>query len=94
MNEKNGDVILRLEVGFPANGRTVNARELEKILFQFLPGCVKRTLFYAALDEAEVAKAADIAEDAQYIREHLKGRGLCAFVANGSILPRESGVSG
>lgn len=94
MNEKNGDIILRLEIGFPANGRTVNARELEKILFQFLPGCVKRTLFYAALDEAEVAKAADIAEDAQYIREHLKERGLCAFVANGSILPRESGVSG
>ncbi len=94
INGKNGDVTLRLEVGFPANGRTVNARELEKILFDFLPGCVKRALFYAALDQKAVAQAADLAEDAQYIREHLKERGLCAFVANGSILPRESGVSG
>ena len=33
----NGNVVLRLEVGFPANGRTINAKELEKILFDFLP---------------------------------------------------------
>ena len=36
-----GAVILRLEVGFPANGRTINARELEKILFDLLPRCVQ-----------------------------------------------------
>ena len=35
-----GAVTLRFEVGFPANGRTINARELEKILFDFLPVCV------------------------------------------------------
>ena len=33
-----GAVLLRLEVGFPANGRTINARELDKLLFDLLPG--------------------------------------------------------
>ena len=33
-----GDVVIRMEIGFPANGRTINARELEKILFDFCAG--------------------------------------------------------
>ena len=47
---EDGTVILRFEVGFPANGRTVNARELEKIFFQYLPSCVQETLYYKNLD--------------------------------------------
>ena len=43
--QKSGDLTLRLEVGFPANGRTVNSGELIKILFDFLPVCVKASLF-------------------------------------------------
>ena len=35
----------------------------------------------------------DLAEDQQALRDILPKLGLCAFVANGSILPRESGVS-
>lgn len=50
MDAKNGDLTLRLEVGFPANGRTVNSGELIKILFNFLPVCVKASLFYRNLD--------------------------------------------
>lgn len=38
-------------------------------------------------------KAAELADDQAYIREQLPKMGLCAFVANGSVLPRESGVS-
>lgn len=94
MDAAKGDVVLRLEVGFPANGRTVNSRELEKIFFQFLPECVSHSLMYAALDAKQVKRVTDLAEDQQYIREHLKEQELIAFVADGSILPRESGVSG
>ncbi len=90
----NGDLMLRLEVGFPANGRTVNARELEKILFDFLPDCVAQSLMYRSLDPKAVQRVVDLAEDQQYIRDHLKEQGLVAFVADGSVLPRESGVSG
>ncbi len=88
-----GDILLRLEVGFPANGRTINARELEKILFELLPRCVERSLFYRNLDAKRLRVVADLAEDQQYIREMLPKLGLCAFVADGSILPRASGVS-
>ncbi len=88
-----GDIILRMEIGFPANGRTINARELEKILFQFVPECVKASLFYKNMDGERLREIIDLAEDQQYIREQLPKMGLCAFVADGSILPRESGVS-
>ena len=50
LNPKNGDLLLRLEVGFPANGRTINAKVLEKILFDLLPRCVESALFYRNLD--------------------------------------------
>lgn len=89
-----GNLTVRFEVGFPANGRTVNARELEKIFFELLPECVEQTLFAKALDMKKVRQAVFLAEDQQYIREQLKAQGLVAFVTDGSILPRESGVSG
>lgn len=93
MNEKSGDIILRMEIGFPANGRTINARELEKILFEFLPDCVTHSLYYKNLDQRRVRAVVDLAEDQKYIREQLEKQGLVAFVANGSVLPRESGIS-
>lgn len=94
IDEKTGDIVLRMEIGFPANGRTVNARELEKILFEFLPECVRGALYFQALDRQAVRNAADLAEDQNYIRRQLEKMGLVAFVANGAVLPRESGVSG
>ena len=93
INPKNGDVKLRFEVGFPANGRTINARELEKIVFGFLPECVEQSLFYKNCDKKRVRSIIDLAEDQQYIRDELEKNYLIAFVANGAILPRESGVS-
>ncbi len=93
MDPKTGDLVLRLEVGFPANGRTINARELEKILFDLLPQCVERSLFYREQDGKRLRAVTDLAEDQQYIRRQLPELGLCAFVADGSILPRASGVS-
>ncbi len=91
--DKNGVVSVRMEIGFPANGRTINARELCKILFEFLPGCVKKSLYYRALDAKSVQKNKELAEDQQFIRQELTRLKLAAFVANNSVLPRESGVS-
>ena len=93
LNTATGDLVLRLEVGFPANGRTINARELEKILFELLPRCVQASLLCRNLDGKRLQAVADLAEDQAYIRQALPGLGLCAFVADGSILPRQSGVS-
>ena len=71
LDPNSGDIILRMEIGFPANGRTINARELEKILFQFVPECVKASLFYKNADAARLRKIIDLAEDQRYIRDQL-----------------------
>lgn len=86
-------LIVRFLVGFPAFGRTINAGELEKILFEFLPACIESSLFYRNLDAGKVEETVFLAEDQDAIRTFLKKDGYVAFVANGSILPRKSGVS-
>lgn len=93
IDEKDGSVTVRFRVGFPAKGRTVMAGELIKILFEYLPKCVGNSLFAGAYNEAELTGAADLADDQIFIREELKKRGLKAFVADGSVLPRSSGIS-
>lgn len=87
------DIIARFFIGFPANGRTINAAELEKILFDFLPICVQKAFLYKNLDAKKLEEAIFLAEDQAYIREQLKKEALAAFVADGAILPRESGIS-
>lgn len=84
---------IRLEAGFPANGRTINSGELIRILFDFLPRCVRQVLFYKNRPAHEPEAVAELAQDQHFIRQELKRLGLAAFVADGSILPRESGIS-
>ena len=93
MDERTGDIILRLEMGFPARGRTIDAKALDKMLFEFLPKCVEASLLYKNADPKKLEAICDLAEDQAYIRSRLPELGLCAFAADGSILPRESGVS-
>ena len=87
------EIIVRFAIGFPANGRTINARELDKILFEYLPQCVEQALYYKNLDARMVKRAIELAEDQQAIREQLPAKNLVAFVADDAILPRESGIS-
>ncbi|MCR5736479.1 MAG: ABC-ATPase domain-containing protein [Eubacterium sp.] len=88
-----GDVLVRFEVGFPANGRRIQSNGLEKILLSYIPKIVSSTLVYEGAKEQKYLEVANLAEDQAYIREQLKTMDLVAFVANGAILPRESGVS-
>ena len=83
----------RFYVGFPARGRSVLARELEKIIFNIIPNIVESTFIYENIDKLALINRVKLMEDQCFIRENLKEKGLVAFVANGSILPRESGIS-
>ena len=87
------DIEARFYVGFPARGRTVLAKELEKILFNVIPNIVANTLVYENINKAKLINRIKLVEDQEYIRTKLKEKDLIAFIANGSILPRESGVS-
>ena len=89
----NKGITARFAVGFPANGRTINARELEKIMFEYLPVCVTQAFSYKNLNAKAVQAAIELAEDQDYIRKQLDTMGLVAFVADHAVLPRESGIS-
>lgn len=93
INPSSGDILLRMEVGLPANGRTINGREAVKIFFELIPVCVQKSLYYRSLDKRRLEKNAELADDQDYIRHILTERNLCAFVADGAVLPRESGIS-
>lgn len=87
-------ITVRFEIGFPANGRTINSGELIKIIFNFLPECVRSVFFFKNQDAARIRDIINLADDQQFIRGELKARRLVAFVADGAVLPRESGASG
>lgn len=89
----NDKVEARFYVGFPARGRSVLAKELEKILYNVLPNIVEKTLIYKNINNEKLKDRVNLIEDQEYIRSELSKRGLIAFIANGSTLPRESGVS-
>ena len=83
----------RFYAGFPAKGRTVLSRELKKILYNVIPSIVENTLIYENINKNKLINRIKLAEDQKYIRSEIKKIDLIAFIANDSILPRESGVS-
>ena len=83
----------RMALGLPARGRTVDARTAQTMLFEELPQVVREALTPAGVD-AEAARAhVEVVEDADFLRKKLPTLGLVAFVADGAVLPRESGAS-
>lgn len=93
INAENGEITIRMEIGFPANGRTISVAGLKKILFQFLPECVEESLVRKAYIMQQLEEVLFLADDQFALRTELKKAKLAAFIANGSILPRESGIS-
>jgi len=83
----------RLEVGLPAAGRRILGKEAREIFLDALPGIVEASLFWRAMPKESLMNQVKLAEDQSFLREELQRRKLVAFVANGSILPRESGIS-
>ncbi|MBW4651787.1 MAG: ABC-ATPase domain-containing protein [Kaiparowitsia implicata GSE-PSE-MK54-09C] len=82
----------RFVVGLPARGRSILGRQAAELLCEDLPDIVRRSLLYSALDAAAVQQQVQVVEDADWLRNQLAGRSLVAFIPNGAILPRQSGV--
>jgi predicted ABC-class ATPase len=86
----------RMAVGLPARGRSVDARAAKTMLLEELPEIVRRALVPApqgGLEEEPARLHVEVVEDANHLRRRLTGLGLVAFVADGAVLPRESGAS-
>jgi len=85
-------VEIRFKVGLPARGRTIMGKAACRMIVEELPKIVNRALIYKSLDADALARHIEISEDQDAMRSSLKDKGLVAFVANGSVLPRRSGV--
>ncbi|HET7270179.1 MAG TPA: ABC-ATPase domain-containing protein [Rubrobacter sp.] len=91
-----GYVEARMAVGLPARGRSVDARAARIMLIEELPEVVRRGLVPAPegdVDEKKARLHVETVEDADQLRRLLPELGLVAFVADGAMLPRESGAS-
>ena len=83
----------RLQIGLPAAGRRVLGGEAEALLCDELPRIAEEGLLWERLPRDRATRFVLGAENQERIREQLAPRGLVAFVADGSVLPRESGAS-
>lgn len=83
---------IRFFVGLPARGRTILAGQAMEIFFKEIPAIFKEILSTDSVSLNNLQSHVETAEDTQALREQLKEKGLTAFVGNGSLLPRSSGV--
>ncbi len=88
-----GSVEARFTVGLPARGRRIMGGEAVRLLLEAVPKVVEGSLRAGAYAKGEILRHAEANEDADALRAALPDRGLVAFVADGAVLPRVSGVS-
>jgi predicted ABC-class ATPase len=87
-----GDALeLRFRVGLPAQGRRVLGRAAEALLCDALVEVVHELV--DELDHAALEESVNLVDDHAFVQAQLADRGLVAFVADGAVLPRASGVS-
>lgn len=83
---------IRFRMGLPAHGRAVDAAAAIAMFFTDLPALLE-TAYYSWLGDFNAAKAfVDCIEDQDYLRQQLAENNLVAFLADGSSLPRMSGI--
>ncbi|HAV43409.1 TPA: ATPase [bacterium] len=82
----------RFSMGLPARGRRVLAQAAEAMFFEELPKLVSYSLILRNLDKDQLIAHLYSCEDQEALRGELPEKKLVAFIANGSILPRASGV--
>ena len=83
----------RLYVGLPAAGRRVLGREARAMLCEELPEIAREALVWAHTPQEAARRHVECVENQAHILDHLEAMGLVAFVAEGAVLPRQSGAS-
>ncbi|REJ06939.1 ABC-ATPase domain-containing protein [Halobacillus trueperi] len=85
------DMTVCLTVGLPANGRRINGKQAEKLFFSILPEIMNQSVF--AIKDKTIESVCQLADQHQTILDEMKKNDWISFVADGAILPRESGIS-
>lgn len=94
----NGELRAVLQVRLPGEGRKIQAEAAAEILTMVLPDLVSASLFNDGGRceggvKPELSAHYQVLADRAEILKELESRGLCAFVPDGAVLPRESGIS-
>ena len=84
---------IRFTVGLPAYGRRIAGREAIELLCDRIPEWIESSALHDSLDPEQLQTHLETVEDAIALRNQLQGNQWVAFIADGAILPRESGVS-
>lgn len=87
-----GAVLLRLGIDMPGHGRTIDGKQAEKALCEDLPRAVEAALLHGTADQRRLREFVESIEDTDALRNQLPELGLVAFVADGAVLPRHSGI--
>lgn len=87
---EDGVVVVEVGVPFPGPKRRILGREAATLLGETLPAAAREAICAADVDAARAF--VETVEDAVALRAALADRGLVAFVADGAVLPRRSGV--
>ncbi|KXA95065.1 ABC transporter ATPase [candidate division MSBL1 archaeon SCGC-AAA259I07] len=92
--EITGDYVeVTFVVGLPAGGRTPLSKiQGKEMIFDEITKIAENSLYFDNLEKDKVRKHVETVEDAEFIRSKLEEENLVAFLADGSILPRESGI--
>lgn len=96
IDPQTGALTFRIHAGFPAKGRSILAGAFLDMVENTIVPAVKQALFYTAWssrDKERLQRRMDLVRDQEAIRKQMKDRGLVAFVADGAVLPRASGIS-
>lgn len=89
----NGELRVCLQVRLPGEGRKIQAEAAAEILTMVLPDLVSAGLYYSKSDESVLQDYYRVLAERKAILAELETRGLCAFVPDGAMLPRASGLS-
>lgn len=84
---------VRLNAALPAAGRRIKGRAAAHLLTGDLLEAVRASALFAGMDEAALREHVRLHLDQLALRDGLRERGLVAFVGDGAVLPRSSGVS-
>jgi len=82
----------RIFLGLPASGRTIRADIAVRMIFEELPEIVNLSLLATKLDMEKIYHHLNTAEDSEYLRNWISTNGFIAFIDDGAILPRMSGI--
>ena len=89
----NGEIRACLQVRLPGEGRKIQAELAAEILTMVMPDLVSAGLYYNKGDEPAMQEHYRVLAERKEILAELEGCGLCAFVPDGAVLPRASGLS-